>query len=71
LKKVLFHLCLNLTQSYQTSGSWAFLIIAISLKFKFASMCLGKNYMMPFFASGHAIAWAKQAELVLKKFFFD
>ena len=34
-------------------------------------MCLGKNYMMPFFASGHAIAWAKQAELVLKKFFFD
>jgi len=34
-------------------------------------MCLGKNYMMPFFASGHAIAWAKEAELVLEKKFFD
>ena len=33
----------------------------------FASMCLGKNCMMPFFARGHAIAWVEQAELVLKK----
>jgi len=29
----LVHLRLNLTQPYQTSGSWAFFIIAISLKF--------------------------------------
>jgi len=30
-------------------------------------MYLGKNYTMPFFAIVHAIAWAKQSELVLKK----
>ena len=33
-------------------------------------MCLGKNYMMSFFLQ-MAIAWAKQAELVLEKVFFD
>jgi len=33
LAKVLFHLYLNLTQPYQTSGSWELFIIAISLKF--------------------------------------
>jgi len=31
--KVLVHLRLNLTHPYQTSGSWAFFIIGISLKF--------------------------------------
>jgi len=30
-------------------------------------MYLGKNYTIPFFAIVHAIAWAKQSELVLKK----
>jgi len=33
-------------------------------------MCIGKNYMTPYFLQV-AIAWAKQAELVLKNFFFD
>jgi len=35
----------------------------------FASKCLGKNYMTPYLQV--AIAWAKQAELVLKNIFFD
>jgi len=33
-------------------------------------MCSGKTYMMPFFLQV-AIAWAQQAELVLKNIFFD
>jgi len=33
LTKNLFYLHLSLTQPYQTSSSWAFFIIAISLKF--------------------------------------
>jgi len=33
-------------------------------------MCLDKNYMMPLFLQ-MAIAWAKQAELMLKNFLFD
>jgi len=36
LTKVLFHLRLNLTQPYQTSGSWAFL----SLRFRWKFICL-------------------------------
>jgi len=57
-------------QPYQTSGSWGFHHCNFA-EILLGSMCLGKNYMMPFFASGHAIAWAKEAELVLEKIFFD
>ena len=47
LTKGLFHLRLNPTQPYQTSGSWAFYHCNFA-EVLFASMRLGKNYLMPF-----------------------
>jgi len=66
---VLVHIRLNLSQPYQMSGSWAFFIIAISLKFYVLPCALAKRTWCHFLQV--AIAWAKQAKLVLKNIFFD
>jgi len=54
-------------QPYQTSGSWTFFIIAISLKFYLPPCFQVKLYVAVLLQV--AIAWAEQAKLVLKKFF--
>jgi len=69
LTKVLFRIRLSLTQPTKLKV-FGLVYHCNFVEILFASMCSGKNYTIPLFLQV-AIAWAKQAELVLKKIFFD